>query len=154
MDRLSEWSRTCRNLLTRLAPEEYVNPFEAQWKPLKSAGRSKARRKSLSISGSGFHDGVVLKSRLLALPAEVRCLIWEYLLCGNTIALYRSNGRLTHCVLNDKNSALPPRGVNAHCEMIKKSETRPPKARLEASDAPSNQRRLYCLALLQSYRLM
>jgi hypothetical protein len=46
-------------------------------------------------------------SKLLALPAEVRIMIWCYVTGGRRIAIFRDNRRLTHCILDGSNSQTP-----------------------------------------------
>jgi len=58
------------------------------------------------------------KSRLLALPLEIRLLIWECAVGGNLIALYRDGGRLTHSLVDGTNSPEPGRDIPIRTESI------------------------------------
>lgn len=78
------------------------------------------RRRSLSLLAEGIeaHQSAKRGSRrprgssrpecrLLSLPVELRILIWENVITGNHIGLYRDNGRLTHVLLDHSNTRTP-----------------------------------------------
>ena len=156
MNRLSPWFNArwdyWRNNSDR--EHELTRSTSTESQHTDNALRSKVRPRKLSISSSGAHGVVTRDCKLLTLPAELRGMIWDYLLRGNAIAIYRSNDRLTHVLLDDTNSAMPPRRFQFHYDSITKLMNSFPEAQAIRGEVPINQKRLYCLALLQSCRLM
>ena len=156
MDRLSQWANNSWDhwWINSVEQRTHNRSTSKESQRTDNALGSRVQPRKLSISASGTCGEVTGECKLLSLPAELRGLIWDYLLCGNTMAICRINGRLTHVLLDDTNSAMPPRVVQFHYDSITKLMKSSPEAQATRGEEPINQKRLYCLALLQSCRLM
>ena len=113
------------------------------------------RRLTMSESDSQTRPAAVLQSRLMLLPPEIRLQIWEHVLGGQFVAIYRDGDRLTHCVLDDTNSKEPARDnvistrlIRYTVKLLQQNST---KKRTRRKSQPQ---KLSAIALLQSCRSM
>lgn len=84
-------------------PSTLADAYEAQHgSPLEALP---ILRRTLTQPGSPSTS----ESRLLTLPSEIRAMIWYYTVGGQRIALYRKDGRLTFCVLDERHCRTPGR---------------------------------------------
>ena len=117
------------------------------------------RCRRLSISDPDYEQLPITKiapeCRLLNLPAEIRCLIWQHVFGGHLIALYREGQQITHCLVDNTNSVQVkdsyPVNVEAIKYILKKRGQSRKKLKRRKKSRPST---LHVLPLLQSCRTM
>jgi hypothetical protein len=83
------------------------------------------------------------QSKLLALPAEIRLMIWEHVVGGKLIVLHRKSGKLMHRSLEKEGAASV---TNATGQIVK-------QMRLDSAATPTTSKERF-LALLQTCQIM
>ncbi|KAF2649622.1 hypothetical protein K491DRAFT_762286 [Lophiostoma macrostomum CBS 122681] len=94
-----KWTRVFRHRASRAYIKEHCHDLE---QPPPQDRRFSTQFEQADTAFSPGHS-----SRLLALPPEVRMIIWEFTLGGRRLALFRDHGRLMHRTLDSTNSEMP-----------------------------------------------
>lgn len=129
--------------------------WRCQHKELEQLPRERHRKLSMSstVMPIGFYS-TSQRTKLLTLPAEVRFLIWEHVFGGHLIALYRDNRRLTHTLLNDKNSRIGAANIPVNIDSIHTELTLLARHPHNKAKKVTRVHKLRALAALQSCRSM
>lgn len=150
--RLGKWRNALKRKEYQRRWDNYYYHFNAP------TARSEALPQKLIVSRptgtNTLNSASHLGSKLVSLPAEVRILIWAYVLGGNHIALHTNEyGRLVYDLLQDTNTQTPARNNPVQIETIMDATKVSNRANKHGKQ-PRGADRLGALAVLQTCRLM